>query len=354
MEENEIATGELSEEYSEKLEMTQDMQNKIFTMLDNSDNHADVDKFKESFLKYKEENESYPNGKTIFLEDFKKWVASDGFPAEKRKEFESHIANIEKNLKQHVNSKVELDKPRENLELEVDEFEDSPESYPAFNGLQKEGILANDGKEPVDTPPNSDISKNTQSLGSDQNQPKPPEKPKSYEIPEKDRENAEKLNSKEEAPKIKSEIVTGIPPQVWLIAINTGGMLLACMIPGGALIYAAVLLADLKILPKFPSKSIRVKTNHKESASNDKSANFGNKEIGDNPANFGDKKAKNDPAAFGNRKTGDNPAAFGDGDGGIYPGEGKKTALGTVDADGDIYPGQKSPEKGGIYPNENT
>ncbi|MDR2778355.1 MAG: hypothetical protein LBB13_02530, partial [Rickettsiales bacterium] len=239
-----------SEEYNEELEITVDMQHSMINMLSSGGNSSDADLLKKFFDEKNEEIEAYPNGKKLSLEELREWVNSDEFPAEEREKFEEHIKNVEKNLKTQPSPEVKSQaKDHSNLESEdtkstdlkdiADQEMDSAadDAYPASREVDGKNIAAIDEDE-NDRSASFGIQESMeddedQLAVDEEDQSMADKKPGSSELSDDDRKKAEKLKSPASPPKLESEVSLGIPPQVWLIPINAGGMVLACMIPGG-------------------------------------------------------------------------------------------------------------------------
>lgn len=58
-------------------------------------------------------------------------------------------------------------------------------------------------------------------------------------------------------PIVDSKIETGMAPQWWLVGLNNAAFALVAFVPGLNVMYAAVLYANLKILPMFPKKKLK-------------------------------------------------------------------------------------------------
>jgi hypothetical protein len=116
-----------------------------------------------------------------------------------------------------------------------------------------------------------------------------------------DEEEAEKLKKKvkNKIPLLGSETRSGPPPQYMLFLLNNASFLLAAVIPGGALVFAVLLFANLKILPKAASKDMDINSSDNSDKSED------NKK--DTPTSLGSRE-KNRPTSLGtaedNRPTG--------------------------------------------------
>ncbi|MDR2777409.1 MAG: hypothetical protein LBB24_01405 [Rickettsiales bacterium] len=138
----------------------------------------------------------------------------------------------------------------------------------------------------------------------------PDERNTVYEIPEED---AKKLKKRVgDIPLVNSRVTQGVTPQYLLMLLNNGAFLLAAVIPGGALVFAAVLFANIKILPKLSSKSVKVDTINGPSTNEeeDTETSIGNKGIGDKPASLGSKEASGG-SAIGSKKIDDKSANLG-------------------------------------------
>ena len=78
-----------------------------------------------------------------------------------------------------------------------------------------------------------------------------------------DKDSVEKLskgideNSKEMITDYKFK--TGKDPQWWLVALNNGAYALLSAFPGLNILYLPILYANLKILPMFPKKKLKIK-----------------------------------------------------------------------------------------------
>jgi hypothetical protein len=109
-----------------------------------------------------------------------------------------------------------------------------------------------------------------------------------YKISEKEAEKLKDQFGDSATPLVETKTGEGIAPQFLLVFLNNGAFLLSAIIPGGALIFAAVLFANLKILPKGMGESL--------------STSLTEDDLPDIPTNVGAKKAKEETENIGNRK----------------------------------------------------
>jgi hypothetical protein len=110
------------------------------------------------------------------------------------------------------------------------------------------------------------------------------EVPDVYNLTKEEAEKLEKkVDPKHKIPVVSSNVSTSVPPQCLLMALNNAAFLLCALIPGGSLIFAAVLFANLKILPRGVGKNIDVQSGNNEDLDDkNENKNFGHKEKGDN------------------------------------------------------------------------
>ncbi len=113
-------------------------------------------------------------------------------------------------------------------------------------------------------------------------------------------------------PIVNSKIETGVAPQWWLVGLNNVAFALVAFVPGLNVMYAAVLYANLKILPMFPKKKLKNEiTNNMRrieskptkkqpfgTGGDDEKQSFGIKDGNDTQQSFGTK-PENNTQSFG-------------------------------------------------------
>lgn len=130
-----------------------------------------------------------------------------------------------------------------------------------------------------------------------------------------DKDSVEKLskgideNSKEMITDYK--VKTGKDPQWWLVALNNGAYALLSAFPGLNILYLPILYANLKILPMFPKKKLKIKAASVPTKSEQQKKPFGTGKLDDdnvlgsgnqNPKNLfgtGSLENKNNMVSFG-------------------------------------------------------
>ena len=129
-----------------------------------------------------------------------------------------------------------------------------------------------------------------------------------------DKDSVEKLskgideNSKEMITDYK--VKTGKDPQWWLVALNNGAYALLSAFPGLNILYLPILYANLKILPMFPKKKLKIKAASVPTKSEQQKKPFGTGKLDDdNVLGTGE---LNDGNPFGTGEL-DNGSPFGTG-----------------------------------------
>ena len=129
-----------------------------------------------------------------------------------------------------------------------------------------------------------------------------------------DKDSVEKLskgideNSKKMITDYK--VKTGKDPQWWLVALNNGAYALLSAFPGLNILYLPILYANLKILPMFPKKKLKIKAASVPTKSEQQEKPFGTGEL-DNGNPFGTGKLDDNNVLGTGKLNDDNPFGTG-------------------------------------------